>query len=127
MDPVIANFVAPLVGIVVIGNMVLIGMKMRYSYLRRTRVGSVTTEDMERLRDAVDSVRDEVQSMKEELHRLDDRVEFAERLLERPKPAEGGSDPSRPPPPSPRAAPGRAGAEGGEDRVQRASLARADR
>lgn len=100
MPPEILDTIAAMVAMLSIGSFILIGMKMRYSYLRRTRVGSVTTEDMQRLRDAVDSVRDEVQSMKEELHRLDDRVEFAERLLERPKPAEGGSDPSRPPPPS---------------------------
>ena len=60
-------------------------MKMRYTHLQRTRLSGTAQQDVERLADAVDAVRDEVRILREDFLELHERVEFTERLLERPK------------------------------------------
>ncbi len=69
-------FVMAVIGIV-------IGMKMRYTHLQRTRVSG--SAQQERLADAVDNLRAEVGLLREEFLELNERVDFTERLLERPK------------------------------------------
>ena len=69
----------------VIGVFTLIGMKMRYSHLNLTRGSGSERQGEEHLAAAVDSLRSEVELMREEFRDLNERVDFAERLLERPK------------------------------------------
>jgi hypothetical protein len=65
--------------------MVLIGMKLRYQHLQRLKQAGSSPEEVERLTEAVDSLRDEIRIMREEVLSINDRVEFTERLLERPR------------------------------------------
>ncbi len=53
-------------------------MKMHYSHLEDTRLSGGGQPDVEQLTEVVDNLRAEVE-------RLNERVEFTERLLERPK------------------------------------------
>lgn len=85
MPPEILEPIAAVTTLVALGGLVLVGMKMRYTHLQRTRLGSITPEDVERLGKDVDALRQELQLVREEVLELNDRVEFTERLLERPK------------------------------------------
>lgn len=67
------------------GAGILIGMKMRYSHLADMRLGSGAEQEVEHLTDTVDSLRAEVELLREEFRELDERMDFTERLLERPK------------------------------------------
>ncbi len=75
-------FVMAIIGIV-------IGMKVRYTHLQRTRVSGSAQQEAERLANAVDNLRSEVGLLRDEFLELNERVDFTERLLERPK--SGGS------------------------------------
>ncbi|KPK60212.1 MAG: hypothetical protein AMS21_09595, partial [Gemmatimonas sp. SG8_38_2] len=68
-----------------IGGMVLMGMRLRYQHLQRLKQGGSPSEEVERLTEAVSSLRDDVRLMREEVLSINERVEFTERLLERPK------------------------------------------
>jgi hypothetical protein len=85
MPPEILEPIAAVTTLVALGGLVLVGMKMRYTHLQRTRLGSIAPEDVERLGKDVDALRQELQHVREEVLELNDRVEFTERLLERPK------------------------------------------
>ena len=60
MYPHILEVLAPVFALLGLGGAILIGMKMRYNHLRRTRVSGSGQQDVERLADAVDTLRDEV-------------------------------------------------------------------
>lgn len=83
MDPVMAEAIAPLFGIIGVGTMVLIGMKLRYNYKARITEHSGSSEDVERLNSAVGDLIDEVHSLREGLTDLNERMEFTERMLTR--------------------------------------------
>ena len=84
MDPVL-EMIIPFLGMMGIGGMVLIGMKLRYTHVQRLKQAGSSPEEVERLTEAVDSLHDEIRIMREEVLSINDRVEFTERLLERPK------------------------------------------
>ncbi len=81
MDPVLLGIVIPSI----VGVFALIGLKMRYSHMRDTRRGGGAQQEGEHLADAVDDLRAEFGLLRDEFHELNERVEFTERLLERPK------------------------------------------
>lgn len=85
MDPVALELLAPVLAFVSIGGMILIGMKLRYAHKERTALGGTSQQDVEQLTDTVRALRDEVQVLRDGYLELHERVEFAERLLERPK------------------------------------------
>ena len=64
---------------------ILIGMKMRYSHIEETRLGGGAQEEVEQLTETVDHLRAEVGLLRDEFADLNERVDFTERLLERPK------------------------------------------
>ena len=75
-----------LVGIFFLGGVfTLIGLKMRYSYLQKTRLGGGSQQEVEHLAGAVDNLRTEFGLLRGEVLELNERVEFSGRLLERPK------------------------------------------
>ena len=75
-----------LVGIIALsGVFTLIGPKMRYSHLKNTRVNGSSQQEGEHLADAVDHLGAELELLRNEFLELNERVEFTERLLERPK------------------------------------------
>lgn len=92
MSPEILELVAPLIALVGFGGAILIGMKMRYRHLERTRLGRGAQQDVERLADAVDKLRTEVGLLRDGFLELNERVEFTERLLERPRSGEADRD-----------------------------------
>ncbi len=69
------------------GIFTLIGMKIRYSHIQDNRLGG-GQQEAEYLADAVDNLRTEVELLREEFLKLDERMDFTERLLERPKTGE---------------------------------------
>ncbi len=78
--------VAPLIAFIGLGGAILIGMKLRYNHLERLRQGGSSDQDVEKLTDAVNTLRDEVHMLRDGYLELNERMEFTERLLERPKP-----------------------------------------
>jgi cell division protein FtsB len=88
MDPAVAEVLGPVLALTGMGAMILIGMKMRYTHLRDTKLAKGAGREVEQLADAVDSLRDEVRELREGMVDLHERVEFAERVLTRGR-AEG--------------------------------------
>ena len=76
MDPAIIGVFIPIIALS--GGAILIGLKMHYRHLEDSRLGGAAQEDVEHLTEVVDNLRVEVEL-------LNERVEFTERLLERPK------------------------------------------
>jgi len=85
MTPDILEIIGPLIGAVSIGAMILIGMKIRYTHQERTRLDPAA-DDLRVLTDTVSGLRDEVGALREEMTELNERVDFAERLLTRGRP-----------------------------------------
>jgi hypothetical protein len=83
MDPAVVEFVAPVLALTGIGTMILIGMKMRYTHLRHSKLEKGGGQEVEQLTEAVDSLRDEVRELREGMVDLYERVEFTERMLTR--------------------------------------------
>ncbi len=81
MDPILAETIAPFFAIIGVGSMVLIGMKLRYNYKARIAEQTGSTEDVDRIANAVGDLIDEVQSLREGLTDMNERMEFTERLL----------------------------------------------
>ncbi len=82
MDPGIIGVFIPIIALT--GGTILIGLKMRYSHIENTRVGGAEHE-VEHLADGVDNLRAELELLRDEFHKLDERMDFTERLLEPPK------------------------------------------
>ncbi len=82
MTPDFIEGLIAVVGLVSIGGVFLVGMKMRYSHKEKMRVGEGgSAEDTQRLEEEVATLRDEVHGMRDGFAELYERVEFAERLL----------------------------------------------
>ncbi len=80
------NILASLLVIFVLGGIYsLIRMKIRYSHMEDIRLSGSSQQEGEHLADGVDSLRAEVELLRDEFHKLDERMDFTERLLERPK------------------------------------------
>ncbi len=90
MGPEFLEFLAPMFLAAIIGG--LVAMKMRYTHLQRTRVSGSAQQEVERLADAVDTLRDEVGLLRDQHLELNERMDFTERLLERPKSADADLD-----------------------------------
>ncbi len=63
---------------------ILIGVKMRYPHIEETRLGD-GGQEVEQLTETVDDLRAELGLLRGEFADLNERVDFTERLLERPK------------------------------------------
>ncbi len=85
MELAILETIAPVLVFLGLSGAVLIGMKMRYTHIQRTKVGGSSQEDVKRLTDVVSVLHDEVRLLREDYHELNERVLFTERLLERPR------------------------------------------
>jgi len=86
MDPGIIGVFIPIIALS--GGTILIAMKMRYSHIQEARLNSGGDQEVERLAETVDSLRTEIAVLHDEFHQLNERVDFTERLLERPKTGE---------------------------------------
>ena len=67
------------------GGFTLLIVKMRYRHLEDKRLSGGAQQEVEHLADAVDNLRTEFGLLHSEVEKLNERVEFTERLLERPK------------------------------------------
>lgn len=83
MPPEIAEAIGPVLAILGVGSMILIGMKLRYSHLRDTRLGQGGREEIGHLTEDVAALRDEVRLLRQDFAEMYERIEFAERLLTR--------------------------------------------
>jgi len=87
MPPHLIEALGPILGIISVGTMVLVGMKMRltarlHESSTQNRVEK-DREEVERLTDTVDALHEQVRMMRDEFTDLHERVDFAERLLSR--------------------------------------------
>ena len=85
MDPAVMESVVMLVGLLGMGGVVLLGMRMRYEYKSKKLEQSTSVEDMERLVDALDGLYDQAKAIREEMGELQERMDFHERLLTKAK------------------------------------------
>ena len=82
MNPGIIGIFIPIIA--VCSAAFLIALKMHYSHLQDTRIGG-GSQEVEHLSDTVDHLRAEVELLRDEFAKIDERMDFTERLLERPK------------------------------------------
>ena len=92
MDPDIIEPIMAVVGMLSIGSLVLIGMKMRYQHKAKMLEPPKGGEEMERLADAMDSIYEQSRALREDFSELQDRLDFHERLLTRPKEDDGSAE-----------------------------------
>jgi len=81
MGPDIIAPIMAVVGMLSIGSLVLIGMKMRYQHKAKMLEQPKDGEDMERLVDAMDSIYEQSRALREDIGELQERLDFHERLL----------------------------------------------
>jgi predicted nucleic acid-binding Zn-ribbon protein len=89
MDPNIIEPIMAVFGMLSIGSLVLIGMKMRYQYKSKMLEQPKSAEEIERLADAMDSMYEQTRALREDIGELQERLDFHERLLTRPKDGNG--------------------------------------
>ena len=68
-------------GLVSIGTMVLIGMRMRFIHKMQGR----KTEELEQVVDTLDALLENTRQLREEFSDLQERLDFQERLLGEPR------------------------------------------
>ncbi len=85
MPPEIFEGVMAIFAMLSIGGIVLAGMKMQYHYKSKMLDQPKNTEDVERLVDAMDSMYEQTRSLREEIAELQERLDFHERMLARPR------------------------------------------
>jgi hypothetical protein len=68
-----------------LGTFVLIGMKMRFDHKAKMLQQPKSGDEIERLADAMDSMYEQTRALREEVGELQERLDFHERLLTRPK------------------------------------------
>jgi hypothetical protein len=95
MSPEIMHDLAPILGFVAFGMFVLSGMKMWFSHRRamRSQLGSA---ELDQVLEEVAGLRDEVRALRGGLAELEERVDFAERLLAKPRVEVAAEPPRRP-------------------------------
>ena len=93
MDPSILEPIMAVCAMLGIGTFTLIGMKMRYQHKSKILEQPKNAEDVERLADAMDSIYEQTRALREDIGELQERLDFHERLLTKPK-DEGNRSPS---------------------------------
>lgn len=89
MPPDVFEGIMAITGMIAIGSFVLVGMKMRYQHKANMLEQPKNAEDMERLAEAMDSIYEQARSLREDIGELQERLDFHERLLTKPKNEEG--------------------------------------
>jgi hypothetical protein len=82
MDPLIAEAIAPLLALLGVGTFSLIGLRMYLGH--RTRRLELSAGQLSaHLEETIEELRHEVQGLRGDVGELQERVDFAERLLTR--------------------------------------------
>jgi predicted nuclease with TOPRIM domain len=76
------NSIIPLIALFGVGTFTLIGMKM-WLKARADRLSASSRGETERLIEVLEGLQDQVQLLREDFGELNERVDFAERLLTR--------------------------------------------
>ncbi|UCG85395.1 MAG: hypothetical protein JSW71_15870 [Gemmatimonadota bacterium] len=82
MPPDIAGGLVAVLGVVSIGTLVLIGMRMRFIHKMQSRD---KTDEIEQVSDALDALHEQTRLLREDLSELQERMDFHERLLTQPR------------------------------------------
>jgi hypothetical protein len=82
MPPDIAGGLVAVLGVVSVGTLVLIGMRMRFVHRIRSQN---KPEELEQISEALDALHDDNRSLREDVAELQERLDFHERLLTQPK------------------------------------------
>jgi hypothetical protein len=85
MDPAVFEGIMAVTAMLGIGSFVLIGMKMRFDHKAKMLDQPKNAEEVERLVDAMDSMYEQTRALREEIGELQERLDFHERLLTKPK------------------------------------------
>ncbi len=88
MDPAMFEGLMAVSAMLGIGTFVLIGMKMRFDHKAKMLQQPKGAEEVERLADAMDSMYEQTRALREDIGELQERLDFHERLLTRPKDGE---------------------------------------
>ena len=80
MPPDVIGGLVAVAGMMGVGTMILIGLKMRFNHKLRMRQDTRPLE-VERLTDLVEAFHDEMRATREEVSELHERMDFAERML----------------------------------------------
>ena len=89
MDPSILEPIMAVVGMLSIGSLVLVGMKMRYQHKAQMLERPKSSEELERLADAMDAIYEQSQALRDDIGELQERLDFHERLLTKGKDEDG--------------------------------------
>ena len=90
MDPSILEPIIAVVGMLSIGSLVLVGMKIRYTYKAQMLEQPKKSEELERLADAMDAIYEQSRALREDIGELQERLDFHERLLTKGKDEDNG-------------------------------------
>ncbi len=82
MPPDVAGGMVAIFGIVSVGTLILIGMRMRF--MHKLQAGQ-KPDELERVHEALDELHDENRALREDVAELQERLDFHERLLTQPK------------------------------------------
>ncbi len=85
MDPNIIEPIMAVFGMMSIGSLVLVGMKMRYNHKAQMMAQPKKSEELERLADAMDAIYEQSRGLRDEIGELQERLDFHERLLTKGK------------------------------------------
>ncbi len=81
MPPDVAGALVAVLGIVSVGTLALVGMRMRFNHKLR---GREKQQELDEVNQAVDALYEQNRVLREEIADLQDRLDFHERLLARP-------------------------------------------
>jgi hypothetical protein len=82
MPPDVAGGLIAIVGVVSVGTMILIGMRMRFMHKIQSHE---KPDELEQINEALDALHEENRSLREDVAELQERLDFHERLLTQPK------------------------------------------
>lgn len=82
MPPDVAGMLVGLLGVVSVGTLILIGMRMRLTHKMPSRE---KPDELEQIHDALDALHDQNRSLREDVAELQERLDFHERLLTQPQ------------------------------------------
>jgi hypothetical protein len=82
MPPDVAGGLVAVLGVVSVGTLILIGMRMRFLHKMQARE---EPGELERIHDTLDALHDENRALREDVAELQERLDFHERLLTQPR------------------------------------------
>ena len=82
MPPDVLGGLVAVLGVVSVGALFLVGMRMRFSHKMQSQK---KPEELDQINDALDALHEENRLLREDFAELQERLDFHERLLTRPR------------------------------------------